>query len=378
MFPVAAALNPQVSVDDLMCALDCCLDTIVVPVEQNNWRRVRDLMNRSGENGWGLRFVFWAKGARVKSVPLHHFAHHPCLLGWIAQDIDDLGLLAMLRATTEGGQVWSWQTPSPFTKGTIAPQPTDHPWWAWISAEHPENLLPQVAQALLAGANGICFSRLPTNEEDVLERERQKALAFFAVHLRLWQTLLKGCTAESGWEWREENLVARVWELGEREWVCLFAFSSSAPQVVLSLPFPMPERVRAYAVQFPAMVRLPLQRKGERTVVRWEGTSPLAVLWLTETTNRVQQVHQQANELLPKAMQFAVQWVLARRERFKQQGIPSPEMATQLWEMLQKARRRQFSHGYFLAQQLLTVLGALSLEGTSSDAFTSVAKGQIP
>ncbi len=378
MFPVAATLTPQASADDLMRALDCFLDTVVVPVEQNNWRRVRDLMNRSQENGWGLRFVLWAKGARVKSVPLHHFAQHPCLLGWIAQDIDDLGLLAMLRATTETGQVWSWQTPSPFTKGTIAPQPTDHPWWAWVSAEHPEDLLPQAARALLAGANGICFSRLPANEEDVAERERQKALAFFAVHLRLWQTLLNECTTESGWEWREENLVARIWELREREWVCLFAFPSPAPQVVLSLPFSTPERVRAYAVQFPAMVRLPLQRKGERTVVRWETPSPLAVLWLTETTDRVQQVHQRANELLPKAMQFAVQWVLARRERFEQQGIPLPETTTQLWEMLQKARRRQFSHGYLLAQQLLTVLDALPSEGTSSDASLSVAGRRIP
>ncbi len=363
MFPVAIALTEQTTPDTLQWALEHWLDTVVVPVDQNNWRRIRSLMNFVRENGWGLRFVLWAKGQRVKSVPLHYFAQHPCLLGWVVQDISETGLLAMLRATTERGMVWAWQVPLPFTKGTLSSNPVDRSWWAWVSATEPEKLLSQIARALLRGSQGVCFSSLPASESEAAEREQLKALATFALHLRLWQPLLSSLPQEIvGWDWREEDWVGRIWEIGEREWVCVLAFRIAAADISLRLPFLVPEGVRAYGVQFPALVRLPMQRKGAQMLIRWSSPSPLTLLWLTDAVEKVQRMHQHTNELLPKAMQFSVQWVLARQDRLKQQGMSLPDIPQSVWEMLQKTKRRQLSHAYLLAQKLLTTLGALPLE----------------
>ena len=103
-FLIAVTLTPEATLKDVERAIQHWLDTVVLPVNQNNWRKVRELMSTSHENGWDVRFVLWAKGQQVKSVPLHRIANHPCLEGWMVQDVSDPVLIAMLRATTESGR----------------------------------------------------------------------------------------------------------------------------------------------------------------------------------------------------------------------------------------------------------------------------------
>jgi len=163
-FPIATALSHEATLKDIERAIQNWLDTVVLPVNQNNWRKVRELMSASHENGWDVKFVLWAKGQQVKSVPLHRIANHPSLEGWLVQDVSDPVLIAMLRATTELGYVWSWWREIPFTHGVLSHQPTSQHWWAWIAVGEVENLAGQVVRALLSGAEGICFSSLPTED----------------------------------------------------------------------------------------------------------------------------------------------------------------------------------------------------------------------
>jgi hypothetical protein len=119
-------------------------------------------LNAADENGWALRFLLWAKGKRVKNVPLHRFAQHPKLLGWVVEQLDDLALLAMLRATTETGLTVAWQQPSPFTHGVLSVHPQrDGKWWAWLTVNEPEQIFPTAINALMDGAETLCFARLP-------------------------------------------------------------------------------------------------------------------------------------------------------------------------------------------------------------------------
>jgi hypothetical protein len=73
------------------------------------------------------------------------------------------------------------------------------------------------------------------------------------------------------------------------------------------------------------------------------------LIWVTGDRERLEQVHRRAGELLPKAMQFAVQWVLTRKERIG-------EVPLEVNAQMQAAKRRQFSKGYLLARQLLPAL----------------------
>ncbi|MFA0752539.1 MAG: hypothetical protein IMHGJWDQ_000293 [Candidatus Fervidibacter sp.] len=359
MFPIAAALHLNATLAEVERAVEHWLDTVVVPIDQNNWKRVREMMTSAHKRGWDIRFVLWAKGATVKSIPLHRFANHPALAGWLLQDISDPVLIAMVRATTEEGMAWAWQTPLPFTKGTLALQPMEGSWWAWISVKQPETLHQQVTQALLSGTRGICFSRLP-DESNPSEKECLKAIAFFAVHLRLWQPFLANLPPEgSHWEWQAGDFIGRVWELGEREWLCLLVAKRTMSRTTIHLPFVVPERIRAYGVQFPALLRLPLQRKGDGTLIHLTESVPLTFLWLTDNKEKVQRAHQHTNELLPKAMQFAVQWALVRKERWEQEKRPLPDLGERWWTMLQQAKRRQLAPAYQTAIQLLSALSAL-------------------
>jgi len=358
-FPIAVALTPEATLKDVERAIQHCLDTVVLPVNQNNWRKVRELMSTSHENGWNVRFVLWAKGQQVKSVPLHRIANHPSLEGWLVQDVSDPVQIAMLRATTELGCVWSWGRETPFTHGVLSHQPTSQHWWAWIAVGEVESLAGQVFKALLSEAEGICFSYLPT-EDEPLECERLKAIGFFAVHLRLWKPLLsERPNFSEAWEWKTDEISGWVWNLGDEETLCLFSPSSFPPTLWLKLPFMVREGVRAYSVQFPALVRLPLQRKGNNTFVNFSEPKLINIVWLTNEIKRVQKMHQIANELMPKAMQFAVQWVLARKERLGEKFQAIPNMDNQVWSMLQKAKRRQFSYGYVEAYKILRATGAL-------------------
>jgi hypothetical protein len=103
MFSVLVTLSERFSLDDFVRAETHFLDAVLLPVHERNWRQVLIALNAADENGWALRFLLWAKGKRVKNVPLHRFAQHPKLLGWVVEQLDDLALLAMLRATTETG-----------------------------------------------------------------------------------------------------------------------------------------------------------------------------------------------------------------------------------------------------------------------------------
>lgn len=356
-FPIAVALNPQVSVEELERVLQHQLDTVIVPIDQDNWKKVVELMTVSHERGWGIEFFLWAKGLRVKNVPLHKLANYPCLSGWIIQDISDPALIAMLRATTESGNVWSWQKQIPFTGGVLSTQPSVR-WWAWIQVGKAENLAKPLVQALLSRADGVCFSRFPT-EDNLDESELSKAIGFWAVHLKLWKPLLAGRSAlREAWEWKSDEAAGWIWSLENGEFLLLFVPLIPSPTLPLSLPFVVQEGVRAYAVQFPALTRLPLQRKGDKTLVKSCNLKPVNLIWLTNNMERVQKMHHFTNELLPKAMQFAVQWVLARRERLTKEPQPLPPIDSQVWSVLQKAKRRQLSHGYTEACKILSVLGA--------------------
>lgn len=96
-----------------------------------------------------------------------------------------------------------------------------------------------------------------------------------------------------------------------------------------------------------------MQVKGETTQVKVIGATMAELVWVTGDRERLERMHRRAGELLPKAMQFAVQWVLARKEQIGE--VPS-EVNDQIWQMLQEAKRRQFSKGYLLAQRLLSDL----------------------
>ncbi len=360
-FPVAIALETKASLDDIEKAMQHLLDTVVVPIDQNNWRKILGLMSTVDNYGWDMDFVLQAKGGQVKSVPLHKLANHPRLKGWVIQDVSDPILIAMLRATTESGIVWAWAKEVQFTKGVLSPHPLGTQWWAWIAVDNSDGIAKQVYSALLSGADGICFSHLPSEEERV-GKECLKALGFFAVHLRLWKPLLAERPAfTEAWRWKTDEVSGWIWQLESEEILCLFSPNSFPPSLTLKLPLTLREGFRPYGVRFPALVRLPFQRKGESIFVKFNDPAPLNLVWFTDSSERVQKMHQHTNKLLPKAMQFAVQWVLARKERLTQEKQPLPNMDTQVWSMLQKAKRRQFSHGYLLACQILRALNAIPL-----------------
>lgn len=357
-FPIAVALEAKASLNDIECAVRHLLDTVVAPIDQNNWRKIVGLMNDVDSYGWDIDFVLWAKGGHVKSVPLHKIANHPRLTGWVIQGISDPISIAMLRATTGSGTVWAWAKEVPFTKGTLAPKPERARWWAWVLTENPKEIAEQVYNALLFGADGFCFSNLPT-EEDLERRECLKAIGFFAAHLRLWKPLLaERPESTESWRWKTEEAGGWVWKLEGDEVLCLFASHSQLTSLTLKLPLAVREGFRSYSIQFPALVRLPLQRKGENIFIKFNAPEPLNLVWLTDNPTKVQKIHLHANKLLPKAMQFAVQWVLARKERLSQNQMP-PDIDNQVWSMLQKAKRRQFSHGYLSACRILKSLKAL-------------------
>ncbi|MGQ9463411.1 MAG: hypothetical protein ACUVTP_00500 [Candidatus Fervidibacter sp.] len=359
VFPIAAVLGHQADIGDIEQARKHWLDTVVVPIDQNNWRKVRNLMTSVHEIGLGVKFILWAKGKQAKSVSLQKLANHPSLTGWLVQDTSDPVLIAMLKATTEEGLVWSWQQPNPFVSGILTDQPSSHRWWAWVSVDETENLSMKVFNAIFMGADGICFSHLP-NETDLKGMENLKAIGFFAVHLSLWKPLLERRSSSlEAWEWKAEEGIGRVWNLENGESICLFIPTSPSNHLTLRFPFPCEEGVRSYAVQFPVMVRLPLQRKGENTVVKLNEPQLVNLIWLTKDMAQVQRMHRHSTELTPKAMQFAVQWVTARKERLTKEGKSISGIDDQLWSMLQKARRRQFSQGYQIACQILKATGAL-------------------
>lgn len=351
MFAVLVTLSERFNLDDVMRAETHFLDAVLLPVHERNWKDVLGALNAAGENGWALRFVLWARDKRVKNIPLHRFAQHPKLLGWVVDQLDDLALLAMLRATTETGLTVSWQQPSPFTHGILSVHPQRNgQWWAWLTVSEPEQTLTAAIDALLKGADALCFARLP-NEEPASEREQLKALASLSVQLRLWQPLLAG--RRESWEVIVDRARCRCWQLATGEWIALVMPTGEATNFALPLPFRAAPGWRAYGLRFPALVRFPMQVKGETTLVTVSGRTMAELVWVTGDRERLEQMHRRAGELLPKAMQFAVQWVLARKERIGE--VPSAINA-QIWQMLQAAKRRQFSKGYLLAQQLLANL----------------------
>lgn len=350
MFVVAVRLPERLALSDVERATAHCLDTVIVPVHPNNFRTVLTAMRAVADHGWQVRFLLWAKGNQVKSVPLHRFAHHPALLGWVVEQVTDVPLMAMLRATTASGLTIAWQRPIPFTDGTLSPQPADDRWWSWLPTHDPDALFPVVVDALLRGARSVCFTALP-RDSDAVEREQLKALASVAVQLRLWQPLLAE-RAESV-DIAADNAQGRGWRLRDGEWLLLVTPLAPGASVACALPFPVPEGVRAYGVRFPALQRFPLQRKGSGTFLRLGRLVGTELVWLTGDRDRTARMHQRADELLPKAMQFAVQWVLARKERI---GQLSATLSRRLWQMLQAAKRRQFHHAYSLATDLLSQL----------------------
>lgn len=370
VFPVSVALGVEASLNDVERAMQHMLDTVVISVHQNNWRKILGLMDTVENYGWDINFVLWVRGSQVKNLPLHKFANHPRLTGWLVQDISDPVSIAMLRATTESGIVWAWGQEAPFTKGVLSPQPVGTNWWAWVSINNAEEMAGKVYSALLSGANGVCFSNLPA-EDELRGRECLKAIGFFATLLRLWKPLLTERPAfTEAWNWKTDEASGWIWQLESEEVICLFSPHSPLPSLTLRLPFTVREGFRSYGVRFPALIRLPLQRKGENIVIKFSDPEPLNLVWLTSEAERVQKMHQHVNKLLPKAMQFAVQWVLARKERMSQENQTLPDVETQIWSMLQKAKRRQFSYGYLSACQILKAFGALP------QSFT--AEGLIP
>ncbi|MFA0749683.1 MAG: hypothetical protein SLRJCFUN_000086 [Candidatus Fervidibacter sp.] len=351
MFVTAVALTEPFHLDDLLRAEAHFLDAVLLPVHERNWRDVLSALNIADENGWALRFLLWAKGKGVKNVPLHRFAQHPKLLGWVVEHLDDPALLAMLRATTETGFTLTWQQPSPFTYGVLSAHPQrDGKWWAWLTVNEPTQFFSAAVNALLEGADSLCFAQLP-NEEPADERERLKALASLSVQFRLWQPLL--ADRRESWEVLVDGARCRCWQLATDEWLTLIVPTGKTTTLVVPLPFRVAPGWRAYGLRFPALVRFPMQVKGETTQVKVIGTTMAELVWVTGDRERLERMHRRAGELLPKAMQFAVQWVLARKEQI---GEVSSEISGRLWQMLQAAKRRQFSKGYLLAQQLLSDL----------------------
>ncbi len=359
-FPVAVSLSRDASLDEIERAVQHSLDTVIVPVDQNNWRHIVNLMDSVNESGWRIDFFLWAKGGQVKGVPLHRLANHPCLKGWLIQGIDDLILIAMLRATTEAGNVWAWKEKVPFVNGVLSHEPVGGNWWSWILVDDLEQLEAKIINALLSGSEGVCFSLLPS-EEDLKSKECLKAIGFFAVQLRLWKPLLSERPKFSeGWEWKTEETEGWIYRLGNEESMCLFRPISTSYTLTLRFPFSVREGVRAYSVRFPAMVRLPLQRKGDSTLVKLDAFQRVNLIWLTGNPERVQKMHRYTNELTPRAMQFAVQWALARRERLLKEDRLNANVNEKMRLMLQEAKRRQFSQSYLTACQILRTLGALS------------------
>ncbi|MCS7192840.1 MAG: hypothetical protein NZ937_07665 [Armatimonadetes bacterium] len=360
IFPIAVTLSQDASLSEIERAMKHWLDTVIVPVEQKNWRQILSLMDLVNESGWQIDFILWAKGAKVKNVPLQRFANHPCLAGWLIQEVQDLSLIAMLKATTEKGEAWSWEKPSPFVDSVISLKPEGSKWWALVSVDEIESLETKIADALLAGAEGICFYPLPS-ENDLISEEQMKAIGFFAVHLRLWKPLLSERTKFSeSWEWKTESAHGRIWTLENGESFCLFKDLSAEVSSVLMFPFSVREGFRSYSVRFPALVRLPMQRKGEITIVKLDKLQKVNLVWFTGYQERIRKIHQYTNELAPKAMQFAVQWVSARRERLLREGTKLEAIGDNFQSMLNSAKRRQFSQGYLKACQILKSLGVLS------------------
>ncbi len=357
-FPVSVALEAKTSLSEVERAMQHMLDTIVVPIHQNNWRKILELMDTADSHGWDVDFVLWAKGSQVKNVPLHKLANHPRLAGWLVQDMSDPVSIAMLRATTVMGTVWAWGREIPFTKGVLSPQPIGGKWWAWVSVNDPAEMAEKVYTALLSGADGVCFSNLPT-EGELGGKECLKAIGFFATHLRLWKPLLAQRPAfAEAWNWKTEEAVGWIWQLEGEEVLCLFSPHFPSPSLTLKLPLTTREGFRPYGVRFPALIRLPFHRRGESLFIKFNNPEPFNLVWITNDAGRIQRMHQHVGKLLPKAMQFAVQWVLARKERLSRERQTLPDVETQIWSMLQKAKRRQFSHGYLSACQILKSLGA--------------------
>jgi hypothetical protein len=267
MFSVLVTLSERFSLDDFVRAETHFLDAVLLPVHERNWRQVLSALNAADENGWALRFLLWAKGKRVKNVPLHRFAQHPKLLGWVVEQLDDLALLAMLRATTETGLTVAWQQPSPFTHGVLSVHPQrDGKWWAWLTVNEPEQIFPTAINALMDGAETLCFARLP-DEEPADERERLKALASLGVQMRLWQPLL--ADRRESWEVIVEEARCRCWQLATGEWIALAVPTGTATTFAVPLPFRALPSWRAYGLRFPALVRFP--DAGERRDDAGEG-----------------------------------------------------------------------------------------------------------
>lgn len=376
-FPVGVRVQAATIMEDLGRAEKHLLDTVFLTVHERNWRAVVEAMEWVWDQGWGLSFVLWAPGKRVKNVPIQRFAGHPKLLGWVVENLSDPVVIARLRATTGQGTLLSWRRKERFTKGLLSPDPPldiGGIWWAWVTVKEPERVWEEVQRALLKEAGGICFSYLP-GETELAERERLKALGSFSVQLRLWQPLLQKRSEEiptiaGGAE-------CQGWRLIGGEWLIYLVPESDRP-LWLRLPFPVPEGVRAYALRLPALKRLPLQRKGDETVIKVrfpDGTGEM--VWVTGRGEGVERMHRHVMGLLPKAMEFAVQWALARRERAKRSGITLTEWEQTVWHMLQAAKRRQFRSGYMLAREILQAYGkAMREEGERDDeGFVSARQG---
>lgn len=306
-FPIAVELGGNFNLGDLERAKEHFLDTVVIPVHEKNLRVVLNAVEMATEQGWGLRFFLWAKDKQVESASLHQFGSH-------------------------------------FQSVKVS---HDKPQWAWVSVQDAEGLVDEFAKAFLNDAKGICFSRLPT-ERDVAEREKLKVIASLAVRLRVWQPLIEKRTRLV--EVHADNTLCQSWVLDCDQWLTFCVPSSDAP-VRLRLPFVVPEGVRAYGLRFPTIKRLPLQRKGNETMVKLGKLSDMELVWLTADAHWVARMHQRTGELLPKAMQFAVQWAIVRQA--KKAGVGRQDIEPLVWAMLQAAKRRQFSKGYLLAKQII-------------------------
>lgn len=327
LFPIAVALPDGFSLADVERAETHFLDAILITVHKGNERKVQVAMDAVRDNGWAIRFII----RLPKSFPAHGHgvAMHPTALG---------------VAVAENGESVTWRTPQSDRQHRCA----------WVMVQRAEVIFSQVGQILLTDADGVCFERLPSDGE-VSERERLKAIASTAIRLRLWQPLLSQRAETSFAE--AENACCRCWRLRNDEWLLsVFPLSPCHP-VTLSCLFPVPNGVRAYGLRFPSLKRFPLQRKGDETIIKLDALVETEIVWLTADMQRVEQMHCRAGELLPKAMQFAIQWVLARKERMRQADVRYPDLDPLIWQMLQAAKRRQFSKGYLLARQVLERMG---------------------
>ncbi len=320
LFPMVVALPDGFTLADLERAETHLLDAVLTPVSEGNKRKVMTAMDAVRENGWAVRFI-----VRLPKRPSRHWrdiAMHPMALGF--------------AVAGNGGSV-TWTTPQSDRKHRCV----------WVKVQRADDIFSQVMQGLLEDFDGVCFERLPSDGE-ASERERLKAIASAATRWRLWQPLLSERTEVSDAE--AENAYCRCWRLIKDEWLLSVFPSSPLHPVTLSFPFAVPEGVRAYGLSFPAIKRFPLQHKGDKAIVKLGSLAEPEVVWLTSDGQRLERMHHRAGELLTKAMQFAVQWALARKE---QMGDLPTDLKALIWQMLQAAKRRQFSKGYLLAHRIL-------------------------